>query len=47
MNYSKIVEVKASNTKKKFLCSSKDKIMDNGSCYQLMSIKISFLYLML
>lgn len=37
MDYSKIVEVKATNTRKTFLCSSKDKIMDNGSCYQLIT----------
>jgi len=32
-----MIEVKATNTKKKFMCSSKDKIMDNGCCYQLMT----------
>lgn len=32
-----MVEVKASNTRKKFMCSSKDKIMDNGYCYQLIT----------
>ena len=31
------IEVKAINTRKKFMCSSKDKIMDNGSCYQLIT----------
>ena len=37
MNYSKIIEVRASNTRQKFMCSSKDKIMDNGCCYQLIT----------
>lgn len=37
MDYSKIVEVRATNTRQKFICSSKDKIMDNGSCYQLVT----------
>ena len=37
MNYSKFIEVKASNTTQKFMCSSKDKIMDNGCCYQLIT----------
>lgn len=37
MDYSKIVEVRATNTRQKFICSSKDKIMDNGSCYQLIT----------
>ena len=32
-----MIEVKASNTRKTFMCSSKDKIMDNGSCYQLIT----------
>lgn len=32
-----MIEVKATNTKKKFMCSSKDKIMDNGCCYQLIT----------
>ena len=32
-----MIEVKARNTRKKFMCSSKDKIMDNGSCYQLIT----------
>lgn len=32
-----MIEVKASNTRKKFMCSSKDKIMDNGKCYQLIT----------
>lgn len=32
-----MIEVKASNTRKKFMCSSKDKIMDNGNCYQLIT----------
>lgn len=32
-----MIEVKATNTRKKFMCSSKDKIMDNGSCYQLIT----------
>ena len=31
------IEVKATNTRKKFMCSSKDKIMDNGNCYQLIT----------
>lgn len=31
------IEVKATNTRKKFMCSSKDKIMDNGKCYQLIT----------
>ena len=37
MDYSKIVEVRATNTRQKFICSSKDKIMDNGCCYQLIT----------
>ena len=37
MDYSKFVEVRAINTRQKFICSSKDKIMDNGSCYQLIT----------
>lgn len=32
-----MIEVKASNTRKRFMCSSKDKIMDNGNCYQLIT----------
>ena len=32
-----MIEVKETNTRKKFMCSSKDKIMDNGSCYQLIT----------
>ena len=32
-----MIEVKASNTRRKFMCSSKDKIMDNGNCYQLIT----------
>lgn len=32
-----MIEVRATNTKQKFMCSSKDKIMDNGSCYQLIT----------
>lgn len=32
-----MIEVKASNTRRKFMCSSKDKIMDNGYCYQLIT----------
>lgn len=32
-----MIEVKASNTRQKFMCSSKDKIMDNGHCYQLIT----------
>ena len=32
-----MIEVKAINTKQKFMCSSKDKIMYNGSCYQLIT----------
>ncbi len=32
-----MIEVKASNTRRKFMCSSKDKIMDNGHCYQLVT----------
>jgi hypothetical protein len=32
-----MIEVKATNTKQKFICSSKDKIMDNGNCYQLVT----------
>ena len=31
------MEVKATNTKQKFNCTTKDKIMDNGSCYQLIT----------
>lgn len=32
-----MIEVKATNTRRKFMCSSKDKIMDNGNCYQLIT----------
>ena len=32
-----MIEVKASNTRQKFMCSSKDKIMYNGKCYQLIT----------
>ncbi len=32
-----MTEVKANNTRQKFMCSSKDRIMDNGSCYQLIT----------
>ena len=32
-----MIEVKATNTRQKFMCSSKDKIMDNGDCYQLIT----------
>ena len=32
-----MIEVKASNTRQKFMCSSKDKIMDNGRCYELIT----------
>lgn len=32
-----MIEVRATNTRQKFMCSSKDKIMDNGSCYQLIT----------
>jgi hypothetical protein len=32
-----MVEVKATNTRKKFMCSPKDRIMDNGRCYQLIT----------
>lgn len=32
-----MIEVKASNTRQKFMCSSKDKIMDNGRCYTLIT----------
>ena len=32
-----MIEVKATNTRRKFMCSSKDKIMDNGYCYQLIT----------
>ena len=32
-----MIEVKATNTRRKFMCSSKDKIMDNGHCYQLIT----------
>ena len=32
-----MIEVKATNTREKFMCSSKDKILDNGSCYQLIT----------
>lgn len=31
------MEVKARNTKKKFDCTKKDKIMFNGHCYQLVT----------
>jgi hypothetical protein len=37
MKEATMIEVKATNTRKKFMCSSKDKIMDNGSCYQLIT----------
>ena len=33
----KEIEVKAINTRQKFICTSKDKIMDNGNCYQLIT----------
>lgn len=33
------MEVKATNTKQKFNCTTKDKIMDNGNCYQLITRK--------
>ena len=33
----KEIEVKATNTRQKFICTSKDKIMDNGNCYQLIT----------
>lgn len=33
----KEIEVKATNTRQKFICTSKDKIMDNGRCYQLIT----------
>ena len=36
-----MIEVKATNTRQKFMCSSKDKIMDNGSCYQLITQSFS------
>lgn len=29
------MEVKATNTRQKFNCTTKDKIMYNGNCYQL------------
>ena len=32
-----MIKVSATNTRKKFMCSSKDKIMDNGHCYQLIT----------
>lgn len=32
-----MIEVKATNTRKEFMCSSKDAIMDNGNCYQLIT----------
>ena len=32
-----MIEVKASNTRKTFMCSSKDKIMYNGNSYQLVT----------
>ena len=32
-----MIEVKATNARQKFICSSKDKIMDNGNCYQLIT----------
>ena len=31
------MEVKATNTKQKFNCTTKDKIMYNGSCYQIIT----------
>ena len=31
------MEVKATNTRQKFNCTKKDKIMYNGSCYQLIT----------
>lgn len=33
----KEIEVKVTNTRQKFICTSKDKIMDNGCCYQLIT----------
>lgn len=32
-----MIEVKATNTRQKFMCFSKDKIMNNGNCYQLVT----------
>lgn len=32
-----MTEVKANNTRQRFMCSSKDRIIDNGSCYQLIT----------
>lgn len=36
-----MIEVKATNTRKTFMCSSKDKIMDNRCCYQLITQSFS------
>ena len=33
------IEVKSG--RRKFVCTTKDKIMDNGNCYQLVTKKIS------
>ncbi len=33
----KEIEIKATNTRQKFICTSKDKIMYNGCCYQLIT----------
>lgn len=32
-----MIEVKATNTRQKFNCTKKDKIMYNGNCYQLVT----------
>lgn len=36
-----MIEVRATNTRKTFMCSLKDKIMDNGNCYQLITQSFS------
>lgn len=33
----KEIEIKATNSKQKFVCTSKDKIMYNGCCYHLVT----------
>lgn len=32
-----MIEVKATNTRKHFICTNKDKIMFNGTCYQFIT----------
>ena len=31
------IEVRTTNTRQKFICTNKDKIMFNGNCYQLIT----------